>query len=286
MKSKDTNFSEITINCNKKIITFNRPVVMGILNIGPNSFYDGGLYSSPEKAVAHCDELLQAGADIIDIGAVSSKPGIALPSPADEAATLQPFLLAIRQKFPDAIISVDTCWASVAEAAVAAGANIINDISGGQFDEAMFPTVAKLQVPYVLMHTRGLPSQMQQLCDYSDILEDLTLYFSQRLDTLYSLGVKDVWLDPGFGFAKTVEQNYFLLNHLDSLVSSFREPFLVGISRKSMIYRTLGTTPDSALNGTSVLNTIALLKGAGILRVHDVAEAREVATLVSATLLS
>lgn len=286
MKSKDTNFSEITINCNKKIITFNRPIVMGILNIGPNSFYDGGLYSSPEKAVAHCGELLQAGADIIDIGAVSSKPGIALPSPADEATTLQPFLLAIRQKFPDAIISVDTCWASVAEAAVAAGANIINDISGGQFDEAMFPTVAKFQVPYILMHTRGLPSQMQQLCDYSDIIEDLTLYFSQRLDTLYSLGVKDVWLDPGFGFAKTVEQNYFLLNHLDSLVSSFREPFLVGISRKSMIYRTLGTTPDSALNGTSVLNTIALLKGAGILRVHDVAEAREVATLVSATLLS
>lgn len=267
--SKDTKFSAFTLCVHKKLVSFDRPAVMGILNIGDDSFYDGGRYSSVDKAAAHAEKLIADGADIIDIGATSSKPGNRLADANDEIARLKPVIERIRKTLPDAIISVDTYLAESATAAIDCGADIINDISGGQLDDRMFETVARLQVPYILMHTSGRPDEMQSKCDYGDIVQDLCLYLSHRLNQLYSLGVKDVWIDPGFGFGKTIEQNYELLDRLDELSSAFREPLLVGLSRKSMIYRKLGITPLDALNGTSVLNTKALMKGARILRVHD-----------------
>ena len=264
--SKDTKFSAFYYSTRKKLVACDRPLVMGILNVTDNSFYDGGRHNSPDKALSHAGSLLADGADIIDIGASS---GIRLPSPAEEMERLLPTVALVRQSYPDAIISVDTCFSQTARAAVDHGADIINDISGGQWDTRMFETVAELQVPYILMHTTGQPDIMQHHCDYTDIVQDLCLYFSERLERLYSMGVKDVWIDPGFGFGKTVEQNFELLDRLGELTSVFREPILVGLSRKSMIYKTLGTTPDGALAGTIALDTKALLLGASILRVHD-----------------
>ena len=258
-----------SITVQGRLVTFDRPAVMGILNVTPDSFYDGGRHNSPEALVDHARKLLAEGADIVDIGAVSSRPGAQLLPPDTEAQRLAEAVTLVRKALPEAILSVDTCYSLPARKAVEAGADIINDISGGQFDEEMFQTVASLQVPYILMHTRGLPGQMQQLTGYDDIIDDLTKYFSQRLDTLYRLGVKDIWIDPGFGFAKTVAENYELLERLDELTSLFREPLLTALSRKSMIYKKLGTTPDEALNGTIALDAIALMKGSRLLRVHD-----------------
>ena len=258
-----------SITVQGRLVTFDRPAVMGILNVTPDSFYDGGRHNSPEALVDHARKLLAEGADIVDIGAVSSRPGAQLLPPDTEAQRLAEAVTLVRKALPEAILSVDTCYSLPARKAVEAGADIINDISGGQFDEEMFQTVASLQVPYILMHTRGLPGQMQQLTGYNDIIDDLTKYFSQRLDTLYRLGVKDIWIDPGFGFAKTVEENYELLDRLDELTTLFREPLLTALSRKSMIYKKLGTTPDEALNGTIALDAIALMKGSRLLRVHD-----------------
>lgn len=252
-----------------RLVEYRRPAVMGILNITPDSFYDGGRYAEPAAMVAQARRLLAEGADIIDLGAASSRPGATLPSPAEEAARLGAAVRLLRRELPEAILSVDTCWSLPARTAVEAGADMVNDISGGQFDEAMFATVASLQVPYLLMHTRGLPGEMQQRTDYDDIIGELARYFSARLDTLYRLGVKDVWLDPGFGFAKTLEQNYELLDRLDELTTLFREPLVTALSRKSMIYKRLGTTPEEALAGTVALDTVALMKGSRILRVHD-----------------
>ncbi len=262
-------FTSFSITLQGRLVTFDRPVVMGILNVTPDSFYDGGRHNSPEALVDHAKKLLDEGADIIDIGAVSSRPGAQLLPPDIEAQRLADAVTLVRTTLPEAILSVDTCYSLPARKAVEAGADIINDISGGQFDEEMFQTVAELQVPYILMHTRGLPGQMQQLTGYDDIIDDLTKYFSQRLDILYHLGVKDIWIDPGFGFAKTVEENYELLHRLEELTSLFREPLLTALSRKSMIYKKLGTTPDEALNGTIALDAIALTKGSRLLRVHD-----------------
>lgn len=262
-------FEPFSITVGGRLVEFRRPAVMGILNITPDSFYDGGRHQSPEAMLSHARRLLAEGADIIDLGAASSRPGATLPSPEEEAARLAEAIHLLRSELPEAILSVDTCWATPARAAIEAGADIINDISGGQFDEQMFATVADLQVPYLLMHTRGLPSQMQQLAGYDDIIEDLSQYFSARLDTLYRLGVKDVWLDPGFGFAKSLEDNYQLLDRLDELTSLFRQPLVAALSRKSMIYKRLDCTPDEALNGTVALDTVALMKGARLLRVHD-----------------
>ena len=253
---------------------------MGILNITPDSFYDGGRYTTADAMLAQAHKLIAEGADIIDLGASSSRPGAELLDPEVEAQRLEDAIRLIRKEIPQAILSIDTCYSLPARRSIEAGADIINDISGGQFDEKMFATVADLQVPYILMHTRGLPGQMQQLTGYDDIVDDLTKYFSARLDTLYRLGVKDIWIDPGFGFAKSVDENYELLNHLDELTTLFREPLLTALSRKSMIYKRLGTTPDQALEGTIALDAIALAKGSRLLRVHDPKPARETIKLL------
>lgn len=254
---------------------------MGILNVTPDSFYDGGSHVDDDSIIRHAHWLLDEGADIIDVGAVSSRPGAILLPPDEEAARLRNVVSMLRRELPaDTIISVDTCYSRPAEAAVEAGADIINDISGGQFDEDMFPTVARLKVPYVLSHTRGLPSEMQTLTDYDDLMREIQFFFSERLEMLYRLGVADVLLDPGFGFAKTTDQNYELMAHLCDITTTFRQPVLVGVSRKSMIYKALGITPQESLNGTTVLNTIALLQGAKMLRVHDPREARQTIEMV------
>lgn len=263
------NFTPFSITVHGKLVTFERPAVMGILNITPDSFYDGGRHTTPDAFLAHARQLLADGADIIDIGASSSRPGAQLIPPDEEARRLVEAVTLIRKEHPDAILSVDTCYSLPARKAIEAGADIINDISGGMFDDQMFTTVAALQVPYILMHNRALPSEMQQHTGYDDIVDDLTKYFSSKLDTLYRLGVKDIWIDPGFGFAKSVEENYELLHRLDELTSLFREPLLTALSRKSMIYKPLGITPDDALDGTIALDAVALEKGSRLLRVHD-----------------
>ena len=263
------NFTPFSITVHGKLVTFDRPAVMGILNITPDSFYDGGRHTTPDAFLAHARQLLADGADIIDIGASSARPGAQLIPPNEEARRLVEAVTLIRKEHPDAILSVDTCYSLPASKAIEAGADIINDISGGMFDDQMFTTVAALQVPYILMHNRALPSEMQQHTGYDDIVDDLTKYFSSKLDTLYRLGVKDIWIDPGFGFAKSVEENYELLHRLDELTSLFREPLLTALSRKSMIYKPLGITPDDALDGTIALDAVALEKGSRLLRVHD-----------------
>ena len=275
------NCTPFTLTVRGRLVTFERPAVMGILNITPDSFYDGGRHNTPDAMLDHARWLLSEGADIIDIGAASSRPGAILPPPEDEAKLLSEAIKLIRSELPDAILSVDTCYSLPARRAIEAGADIVNDISGGLFDPEMFPTVAALQVPYILMHNRALPTEMQQHTGYDDIIDDLTKYFSRHLDTLYRLGVKDVWLDPGFGFAKTVEENHELLHRLDELTTLFREPLLAALSRKSMIYKPLGITPDDALPGTIALDTVALLKGSRILRVHDPKPARQTIELLN-----
>ena len=274
-------FEPFSIETGGRLVEYRRPVVMGILNITADSFYDGGRYREPAAMLAHARQLLADGADIVDIGASSSRPGAQLIAPDVEAERLVSAIKLIRQEFPDAILSVDTCYSLPARRAIEAGADIINDISGGQFDDQMFPTVAALQVPYILMHNRALPSEMQQHTGYDDIIDDLTKYFSRHLDTLYRLGVKDVWIDPGFGFAKSVAENYELLRRLDELTTLFREPLLTALSRKSMIYKPLGVTPDEALNGTIALDAIALAKGSRLLRVHDPKPALETIQLLT-----
>lgn len=275
------NCTPFTLTVRGRLVTFERPAVMGILNITPDSFYDGGRHNTPDAMLDHARWLLSEGADIIDIGAASSRPGAILPPPEDEAKLLSEAIKQIRNELPDAILSVDTCYSLPARRAIEAGADIVNDISGGLFDPEMFPTVAALQVPYILMHNRAFPTEMQQHTGYDDIIDDLTKYFSRHLDTLYRLGVKDVWLDPGFGFAKTVEENHELLHRLDELTTLFREPLLAALSRKSMIYKPLGITPDDALPGTIALDTVALLKGSRILRVHDPKPARQTIELLN-----
>ena len=262
------NYTPFTITVRGRLVTFQRPVVMGILNITPDSFYDGGRHNTPNGMLEHARRLLDEGADIIDIGAASSRPGAQLLPPEVEAQRLVDAVTLLHRELPETLLSVDTCYSLPARRAIEAGADIVNDISGGQFDDDMLRTVADLQAPYILMHNRALPAEMQQHTGYSDIIDDLTKYFSEKLDILYRLGVKDVWLDPGFGFAKTVEENHELLHRLDELTSLFREPLLTALSRKSMIYKPLGITPDEALPGTIALDAIALLKGSRLLRVH------------------
>ena len=278
--NKDTTFSEFSIKARKKIVVFSRPAVMGILNLTDDSFYDGGQYNTTQTMLDHALSLIADGADIIDIRASSSRPGAKLLSPEDEAKKLVAAIGELRRELPEAIISVDTCYSVPARAAIEAGADMINDIGGGRFDDRMFATVAELDVPYILMHSRGTPETMQSMTDYDDIIDDLTKFFSQKLDELYRLGVSDVWLDPGFGFAKTVNQNHELLHRLDELCSLFRQPIVAALSRKSMIYKPLDITPDNALNGTSALDTVALMKGARIVRVHDPKPALETIKLL------
>lgn len=264
-----------TINCNGKLLDLSEPKVMGILNVTPDSFFDGGQHNLLDEAIQHCERLLSEGADIIDLGAYSSRPGAADVSEQEEIDRVTPVLKEILRRFPDTIISVDTFRSEVAKVAIREGASIINDISGGELDPQMFETAAKLQVPYILMHMRGTPDTMQQLTQYDDLVSDIIKYFAEKVRTLRSMGLHDIILDPGFGFAKTLEQNYKLMAHLNEL-KIFDLPVLSGISRKSMIYKLLGIDAKSALNGTGVLNMVSLQQGARILRVHDVKEAVEV----------
>ncbi|MBN2806208.1 MAG: dihydropteroate synthase [Prolixibacteraceae bacterium] len=264
-----------TIRYNGKLITLDKPLVMGILNVTPDSFYDGGRYATIEDAVHHAGEMLQAGAGIIDIGASSTRPGADYLAPEQELKRLIPVLRQIKRQFPDAILSIDTCHASVAETLVGEfGDFIINDVSGGLSDPAMFTTIARLKVPYVLMHMQGTPKTMQQNPVYQNVTKEVIKQLSEGVYRLHELGVSDVIIDPGFGFGKSIDHNYELMNHLDAF-RFFELPVLVGVSRKSMIYRLLGHTPEDSLNGTTILNTLALQSGANILRVHDVKAAVE-----------
>lgn len=268
------------INCKGRLIDLSAPKVMGILNCTPDSFYDGGRYKDEAQLLKQAERMLAEGADFIDVGAYSSKPNAEFVTETEELERLVPVVELVLKHFPDAVISVDTFRAGVAKAAVAAGAAIVNDISAGLLDEAMLPTVGKLKVPYIMMHMRGTPQTMVKLTQYDDIIKEMLFYFSQRIATARQAGINDIIIDPGFGFAKTMEQNYEVLNKLE-LFDITGLPLLAGVSRKSMIYKLLGTTPQEALNGTTVLNTIALTKGAKILRVHDVKEAVEAVKLHS-----
>jgi len=268
-----------TINCRGKIINLSTPVVMGVINLGPDSFYDGGKNRTTWDVVKLAGKLLGEGATILDLGAASTRPGAHLINPAIERKRLMPAIELLVREFPEAILSVDTYNASIAREAIEKGAHIINDISAGEFDKEMFHTIAQLQVPYIMMHIKGEPENMQKNPLYDDVIREITLYFARKVNELRELGVHDLIIDPGFGFGKSLEDNYRILNKLDYF-KIFELPILVGVSRKSMINKVLGTSPDHALNGTSVLNTIALQKGANILRVHDAREAGEAIKLI------
>lgn len=255
---------------------------MGILNITPNSFYDGGKFADEKSILQHVSQMLLEGADFIDIGAYSSKPNASFVSELEETSRMVPVVKAIIREFPDAILSVDTFRSAVARAGIENGAAMINDIAAGKLDDAMLETVAQLQVPYIMMHMRGNPQTMQTLTQYDDLVKEILFYFSERISTARSLGINDLIIDPGFGFAKSLAQNYELMHKLD-LFKMLELPLLAGISRKSMIYKTLEISADEALNGTTILNTIALTKGAKILRVHDVKEAVECVKLHNRT---
>lgn len=263
-----------------RLHAFRRPAVAGILNVTPDSFYDGGRYSTADAIVQRAQEIVAQGADMIDIGAASSRPGAVLPPPEEEAARLAWAVRLVRGALPEALISVDTCYALPARKAVEAGADMVNDIGGGEVDPQMFATVAELQVPYILMHGgKEHLAGAKRMAD-GDPVDEVVRFFSSRLDALYRMGVKDVWLDPGFGFAKDTEQNFALLDRLDELTELFREPLYIGLSRKRMIYNTLGTTADEAFNGTVALDALALDRGAAALRVHDVRPAVETVSLL------
>ena len=269
-----------TLNCKGKLIDISKPSVMAILNITPDSFYNKSRVSNVDEALTHAEKFIEAGAKFIDVGAYSSRPGAADVSETEETERLVPIITAINQAFPETLISVDTFRAKVAEEAINAGAHIINDIAAGNLDNRMFETVAKLQVPYIMMHMKGTPQNMQDNPSYENVSKEVFSYFSEKIQTLSALGVKDIILDPGFGFAKTLDHNYDLLRNMQML-NFFELPLLVGFSRKSMITKALNIKTQDALNGTTVLNTAALLKGANILRVHDVKEAAECVELVN-----
>ena len=272
-----------TINVNGTLMDLSTPRVMGIVNVTPDSFFAGSRTQTEADIARRVEQLLTEGADILDLGGYSSRPGAADVSPAEECERLRLGLSVIRRVCPDAVVSVDTFRADVARMCVEEyGAAIINDISGGELDAEMFPTVARLGVPYILMHMQGMPQTMQDKPRYDDLLRDVFLYFARKVQQLRDLGQKDIILDPGFGFGKTLEDNYTLLAHLEEFASVFQLPVLVGVSRKSMITKLLGITPAEALNGTTVLNTLCLTKGAAILRVHDVRPAVEAVRLVQA----
>ncbi|WP_134386419.1 dihydropteroate synthase [Flavobacterium psychrophilum] len=264
----------MTINCKGQLIDLSTPKVMGILNVTPDSFYDGGRFVSEKNVLIQVENMLQDGANFIDIGGQSSKAKAAIVSIDEELKRVVSIVDLILKKFPETMISIDTFNSKVAQIAVENGAAIINDISAGNLDDNMFETIAKLQVPYIMMHMRGTPQTMQEMTNYDDLVKDILFYFSEKVAKARSFGINDLIIDPGFGFAKTLEQNFELLNKLE-LFEMLELPILVGVSRKSMIYKTLETTPENALNGTSVLNTISLTKGGNILRVHDVKEAVE-----------
>lgn len=264
----------LTLNCKGRLLTLEKPLVMGIINTTPDSFYASSRHSALDEIVHAAGRMLEDGATILDLGGQSTRPGCEQIGASAEIDRVVPAIEAVYKVFPETFISVDTYHAAVAEAAVSAGACIVNDISGGNLDPEMLTTVGKLQVPYVCMHMQGNPATMQDNPQYNNVVTDVLDYFIQQVEKCHQAGITDVIIDPGFGFGKTIAQNFQLLKNLRAL-ALLNCPILVGISRKSTIYKTLGVTADEALNGTTVLNTIGLMQGAQILRVHDVREAKE-----------
>ncbi len=267
-----------TLNCNGQLIDLSDPIIMGVLNVTPDSFFDGGNYEDAKALLQQVEKMILEGAAIIDIGGMSSRPGAELINVEEELNRVIPIIKKIKEHFPEIIISIDTIRSEVARQSVFVGASIINDISAGSIDDEMFKTVAELNVPYILMHMQGKPDNMQENPDYQDVTKNVLDFFIKKVSELRALGVKDIILDPGFGFGKTIEHNYQLLQKF-AIFKILDLPLLAGVSRKSMIYKTLNSTPQEALNGTTVLNTFALERGAKILRVHDVKEAKETITL-------
>jgi len=264
----------MTLNCNGQLIDLNTPKVMGILNVTPDSFYDGGRFKDEKSVLNQVEKLLKEGATFIDIGAYSSRPGADFVSEEEELKRLIPIVNAVVNNFPESLISIDSFRSGVIKTAIESGAAIVNDISGGQQDPLMFETVGALGVPYIMMHMRGTPQTMQKMTDYSNVVKEVYTYFSKRIELAKTQQIKDIILDLGFGFSKTLEQNFELLGMLD-FYNNLNLPILAGVSRKSMIYKTLNTTADQALNGSTALHMVALQKGAKLLRVHDVKEAME-----------
>ncbi|WP_318311638.1 dihydropteroate synthase [Flagellimonas crocea] len=271
----------MTINCKGELVDLKTPKVMGILNLTPDSFFDGGKYKDEASILNQVEYMLNHGATFIDMGAYSSRPGAEHVPEDEELKRMIPVIYLILNKFPDTLISVDTFRSKVAAESIEHGAAMINDISAGNLDEAMFDTVANHQVPYIMMHMKGTPQSMQKEATYDNLINDLRYYFSEKIKKTTSKKINDIIIDPGFGFAKTTGQNYTLLNHLD-MFQNFGLPILIGLSRKSMIYKVLESSPQEALNGTTALHTVALLKGANIIRAHDVKEAVECVKLVTA----
>jgi len=268
-----------TINCKGALIDLSIPKVMGIINVTPDSFYDGGKTLALLDIISQAEQMINEGATFLDVGGYSSRPGADEVSETEELRRVLPAIEALGREFPDVLISVDTFRSAVAKAAIEHGAALINDISGGKFDVAMIPTAVTLAVPYIAMHIRGTPKTMSTQTNYDNVARDVLFYFSERIAEARTAGINDIIVDPGFGFAKTRQQSFELLNNLE-LFQGLNVPLLVGISRKSMINKTLQTSPEGSLNGTTTLHSIALLKGASILRVHDVKEAVECVTLL------
>lgn len=270
-----------TLNCKGRLLIIDKPMVMGIINATPDSFYEGSRFNEVKGIVAQAEKMLDDGADIIDIGGQSTRPGSELISAEQELERVIPSIKAIVEKFPNSFISIDTFYAKVAKAAVNAGASIVNDISAGSMDDKMIGTIAALKIPYILTHMKGTPQTMQQNAVYENVTRDVLDFFIAKTNELKKAGIIDIIIDPGFGFAKTIDHNFELLKNL-SVFSMLDRPILIGVSRKSTIYKTLGINANDALNGTTVLNTVGLMNGASILRVHDVKEAKEAVTLFSA----
>jgi dihydropteroate synthase len=270
-----------TLNCKGRLLVIDKPLVMGIINATPDSFYEDSRFSGIDAILKQAEKMLNDGADILDIGGQSTRPGSESVSPDEELRRIIPGIEAINKKFPESFISVDTFYSKVATAAVAAGADIINDISAGSIDKNMIATVTPLKVPYVLMHMKGAPQTMQQNPAYDNVIKEVLDFFIAKTAELKTAGITDVIIDPGFGFGKTIEHNFELLKNL-SVFKMVDRPILLGISRKSTVYKTLTITATEALNGTTVLNTIGLMNGASVLRVHDVKEAKQAVTLFTA----
>ena len=271
----------MTINCAGKLVDLSTPKIMGILNVTPDSFYDGGVHNSDKKILKHVEKMLNDGAVFIDIGAYSSRPNGKNIDENEELNRVVPALELVNNKFPETIISIDTFRSKVAETCLNSGASIINDISAGEMDKKMMKIVGKYKVPYIMMHMKGNPQNMISRTNYDDMLKEIIKYFSKKINQALSYKINDMIIDPGFGFAKDLRQNYNLLSNMD-LLKILDKPIMVGISRKSMIYKSLKTSAKESLNGTTVLNTVSLIKGASILRVHDVKEASECIKLISA----
>jgi dihydropteroate synthase len=280
LTTKSTAFSESkTLQCGEKLLNLSQPAVMGILNLTPDSFYDGGRYNDQDACLSHAEKMIEDGAAIIDLGAVSTRPGAAEVLENEEKQRLIPVLGELVKRFPETIFSVDTYRSGIARIAIEQGACMINDISGGEMDKNMFPVMAKLSAAYIVMHMKGTPATMQINPEYLNVTTEVHDYLSEKINNLKTLGIHHIVADPGFGFGKTIRHNYTLLHNLHKF-SDLGVPLLVGISRKSMIYKYLKISPNEALNGTTVIQTIALLQGADILRVHDVKEAVEAIRIV------